>query len=45
MCGEFKGLDDFPDDRYGSSNGKRSNCSTCDVLRNKKYRESLKENK
>ena len=45
MCGEFKGLDDFPDDRYGSSNGKRSNCSTCDVLRNKKYRESFKENK
>ena len=27
MCGTFKSLDEFPDDKYGSSNGKRSNCS------------------
>ncbi len=42
MCNIFKNLDEFPDDRYGSSNGKRSNCSTCDVIRNKQYRESSK---
>ncbi len=41
-CGEFKNLEEFPDDRYGSSNGKRSNCSTCDVIRNKQYREGNK---
>ena len=41
-CGEFKNLEEFSDDRYGSSNGKRSNCSTCDVIRNKQYRESTK---
>ena len=41
-CGEFKNLEEFPDDKYGSSNGKRSNCSTCDVIRNKQYRESTK---
>ena len=41
-CGEFKNLEEFSDDRYGSSNGKRSNCSTCDVIRNKQYREGNK---
>ena len=43
MCGFFKNLDEFPDDKYGSSNGKRSNCSSCDIIRNQKYRESVKE--
>ena len=43
MCGIFKDLEEFPDDRYGSSNGKRSNCSSCDALRNRRYRESIKK--
>ena len=43
MCGIFKDLEEFPDDRYGSSNGKRSNCSSCDIIRNKNYRESVKD--
>ena len=43
MCNIFKNLDEFPDDRYGSSNGKRSNCSSCDIIRNKNYRESIKD--
>ena len=43
MCGTFKSLDEFPDDKYGSSNGKRSNCSSCDIIRNQRYRLSLKE--
>ena len=43
-CGEFKNLDEFPDDKYGSSNGKRSNCSTCDIIRNRHYRETIKPN-
>ena len=43
MCNIFKNLDEFPDDKYGSSNGKRSNCSICDIVRNKNYRESVKD--
>ena len=43
MCGTFKSLDEFSDDKYGSSNGKRSNCSSCDIIRNQRYRLSLKE--
>ena len=43
MCGTFKSLDEFPDDKYGSSNGKRSNCSSCDIIRNQRYRLSFKE--
>ena len=43
MCGTFRSLDEFPDDKYGSSNGKRSNCSSCDIIRNQRYRLSLKE--
>ena len=43
ICGTFKSLDEFPDDKYGSSNGKRSNCSSCDIIRNQRYRLSLKE--
>ena len=42
ICGIFKNLDEFPDDKYGSSNGKRSNCSSCDIIRNQLYRESIK---
>ena len=42
MCGVFKDLENFPDDKYGTSNGKRSNCSECDVIRNQTYRESIK---
>ena len=42
MCGVFKDLENFPDDKYGTSNGKRSNCSECDVIRNETYRESIK---
>ena len=44
MCKTFKYLDEFSDDKYGSSNGKRSNCSSCDIIRNKNYRESVKKN-
>ena len=43
MCGTFKSLDEFPDDKYGSSNGNRSNCSSCDIIRNQRYRLSFKE--
>ena len=43
ICGTFKSLDEFPDDKYGSSNGKRSNCSSCDIIRNQRYRLSFKE--
>ena len=42
ICGIFKNLDEFPNDKYGSSNGKRSNCSSCDIIRNQRYRESIK---
>ena len=37
VCGQFKSLKDFPNDKYGSSNKKRSNCSDCDTIRNKDY--------
>ena len=37
VCGQFKSLKDFPNDKYGSTNGKRSNCSDCDAIRNKDY--------
>ena len=43
MCDIFKNLDEFPDDKHGSSNGKRSNCSSCDFIRNQRYRDSVKE--
>ena len=43
MCGQFKSLKDFPNDKYGSSNGKRSNCSDCDTIRNKDYYYSHKQ--
>ena len=41
ICKIFKYLEDFPNDKYGTSNGKRSNCSSCDVKRNKEYRENI----
>ena len=41
MCKIFKDLEDFPNDKYGSSNGKRSNCSSCDIKRNQEYRSSI----
>ena len=34
-------LKKFPNDK-NTSNGKRSNCSECDVIRNEAYRESIK---
>lgn len=43
VCGQFKSLKDFPDDKYGSSNGKRSNCSDCDTIRNRDYYYSHKK--
>ena len=36
-------LKDFPNDKYGSSNKKRSNCSNCDTIRNKDYYYSHKQ--
>ena len=41
MCGVFKDLEKFPNDK-NTSNSKRSNCSECDVIRNEAYRESIK---
>ncbi len=41
ICRVFKKLDEFPDDKYGSSNAKRSNCSSCDIIRNKSYRDKI----
>ena len=41
ICKIFKDLEDFPNDKYGSSNGKRSNCSSCDIKRNQEYRGSI----
>jgi len=41
MCMIYKDLEDFPNDVH-ASNGKRSNCSSCDVIRNEQYRESIK---
>ena len=43
VCSQFKSLKDFPNDKYGSSNKKRSNCSDCDTIRNKDYYYSHKE--
>jgi len=43
VCGKFKSLKDFPNDKYGSSNKKRSNCSDCDTIRNKDYYYSHKQ--
>ena len=43
VCGQFKSLKDFPNDKYGSSNKKRSNCSNCDTIRNKDYYYSHKQ--
>ena len=43
VCGQFKSLKDFPNDKYGSSNKKRSNCSDCDTIRNKDYYHSHKQ--
>ena len=36
MCGVFKDLEKFPNDK-NTSNGKRSNCSECDIDRNFNY--------
>ena len=41
MCMIYKDLEYFPNDIH-ASNGKRSNCSSCDVIRNEQYRESIK---
>ena len=43
VCSQFKSLKDFPNDKYGSSNKKRSNCSDCDTIRNKDYYYSHKQ--
>ena len=43
VCGQFKSLKDFPNDKYGSSNKKRSSCSDCDTIRNKDYYHSHKQ--
>lgn len=37
ICKKFKLLDEFPNDKYGSTNKKRSNCSECDTIRSKEY--------
>ena len=37
ICKKFKSLDEFPNDKYGSTNKKRSNCSECDTIRSKEY--------
>ena len=37
ICKKYKILDDFPNDKYGTTNKKRSNCSECDTLRSKEY--------
>ncbi len=37
ICKKFKSLDVFPNDKYGSTNKKRSNCSECDTIRSKEY--------
>ena len=37
ICKKFKLLDEFPNDKYGTSNKKRSNCSKCDTIRSKEY--------
>ena len=37
ICKKYKILDDFPNDKYGTTNKKRSNCSECDTIRSKEY--------
>ena len=37
ICKKYKILDDFPNDKYGTTNQKRSNCSECDTIRSKEY--------
>ena len=37
ICKKFKSLDEFPNDKYGTTNKKRSNCSECDTIRSKEY--------